>query len=159
MKKEYRDPEEYLVSLPEDRKVAMTKLRKTIKGNLPDGFSEVIQYGMITYSVPLSTYPAGYLDDPNVPLPFISIASQKNHISLYHMGLYAREDLLKWFKEEHSKLGSKLDMGKSCVRFRRMDRIPFPLIGDLARKITPSEWIEVYESGRRSTRKRQSNDR
>jgi uncharacterized protein YdhG (YjbR/CyaY superfamily) len=148
MKQEYGTPEEYLDLLPSDRRDAMEKLRKAIKDNLPKGFSEVIQYGMISYVVPLSAYPAGYLGDPKVPLPFVSIASQKGHISLYHMGFYARKDLLNWFVEEYSRTGSKIDMGKSCIRFRKMDKIPYPLIGDLVNRMTPSEWIQVYESGR-----------
>jgi uncharacterized protein YdhG (YjbR/CyaY superfamily) len=148
MKRDLASPQEYLDQLPEDRKEAMTKLRKTIRVNLPAGFSEVIQYGMISYVVPLSTYPKGYLGDPKTPLPFISIASQKNYISLYHMGLYSRKDLLDWFTEEYSKLGSKLDMGKSCIRFKRIDKIPYPLIGDLVTRMTLSEWIRIYESSR-----------
>jgi Domain of unknown function (DU1801) len=120
--------------------------------NLPDGLSEVIQHGMISYVVPLSTYPAGYLGDPKIPLPFISIASQKNHISIYHMGLYMREDLLNWFRYEYSKTGSKLDMGKSCVRFRKLDRIPYPLIGELVKRMNTTDWIKCYESGRNAVR-------
>ncbi len=149
MKKDFKTPEEYLDQLPEDRKEAMIKLRNTIKKNLPEGFSEVIQYGMISYVVPLSLFPEGYLGDPKTPLPFISIASQKNYISFYHMGLYAKQDLLEWFTKEYSKLGSKLDMGKSCVRFKRIEKIPYELLGGLSRKITPSEWIWIYESGRK----------
>lgn len=139
--------EEYLESLPEDRKAAMTELRKQIKKNLPKGFSECMNYGMIGYVVPHSKYPAGYHCDPKLPLPFLSIASQKNFIAVYHMGVYGDAKLLKWFTEEfpkHSK--TKLDMGKSCIRFKKADQIPFKLIGELASKMTPDDWIAKYEA-------------
>ena len=140
-------PEEYMASLPEDRKPAMKQLRDTVAKNLPKGFSEGMSYGMLTWVVPHSKYPAGYHCDPKQPLPFVSLASQKNFIAVYHMGIYAMPDLLKWFTEEfpkHSK--KKLDMGKSCLRFKNPDEMPYKLIGELMKKITPDEWIQVYES-------------
>ena len=140
-------PQEYIASLPEDRKLPMTELRAEIKKNLPKGFEETMAGGMLNFLVPHSIYPAGYHCDPKSPLPFISVASQKNFIAVYHMGIYANPELLKWFTDEfprHSK--AKLDMGKSCIRFKKMDQIPFKLIGELATKITVQEWIELYES-------------
>ena len=141
-----KTPQEYIDSLPEDRKVAMQKLRKAIADNLPKGFEETMGYGMLCYVVPKSTYPAGYHCDPKLPLEFLSIASQKNFIALYHMGIYCNPKLLEWFTTEypkHSKL--KLDMGKSCIRFKKMDAIPYDLISALATKVTVEEWISWYE--------------
>lgn len=138
--------DEYLKSLPDDRRKALTELRKVILKNLPKGFSEVMNYGMMGYVVPHSKYPDGYHCDPTLPLPFIGLASQKNFIALYHMGLYADQTLLKWFQSEypnHSK--AKLDMGKSCIRFKKTENIPFQLIGDLVSKMSPDKWIEIYE--------------
>lgn len=140
-------PEEYIDSLPEDRKNAMTELRKIILANLPKGFKEGMGYGMLGYVVPHSLYPAGYHCDPKLPLPFLSVASQKNFIAIYHMGIYADPKLLKWFTDEfakHSK--TKLDMGKSCIRFKKPEQIPFKLVGELASKMTPQDWIDIYES-------------
>jgi hypothetical protein len=140
-------PEEYLQSLPEDRKNAMTELRKVILTNLPKGFKEGMGYGMLGYAVPHTLYPAGYHCDPKLPLPFMSVASQKNFIAVYHMGVYADPKLLKWFTDEYPKHSkTKLDMGKSCIRFKKPDQIPFKLIGELASKMTVKEWIERYES-------------
>jgi uncharacterized protein YdhG (YjbR/CyaY superfamily) len=139
--------EEYIASLPEDRKKAVTQLRDTIVNNLPEGFSEGIGYGMMGYAVPHSRYPAGYHCDPKQPLPFASVASQKNFISFYHMGLMAMPNLLQWFQEEYPKHSkTKLDMGKSCIRFKKPEQIPYALIGELMQKVTPDEWIAVYES-------------
>jgi uncharacterized protein YdhG (YjbR/CyaY superfamily) len=140
-------PEEYLAQIPEDRKEALTKLRATLLENLPDGFEETISYGMIGYVVPHTLYPSGYHCNPQLPLPFINVASQKNFIALYHMGLYADKEMLDWFVSEFPKYSSaKLDMGKSCIRFKKPEHIPFELIGELAAKMTPEQWIEIYES-------------
>ena len=139
-------PEDYISEIPEDRQAAFKKLRNSIKKNLPKGFKEVMGYGMIGYVVPHSLYPDGYHCDPKVPLPFMNIASQKNFIAVYHMGMYANPALLKWFTDEFSKKSKKkLDMGKSCIRFKHPDDIPFDLIGELSAKITPQEWINAYE--------------
>ena len=139
-------PQEYIDSLPEERKQAMTQLRKIILKNLPKGFSEVMNYGMLGYVVPHSLYPSGYHCDPKQPLPFMNVASQKNFVAVYHMGVYADKALLKWFTNEYSKHSkTKLDMGKSCLRFKNMAQIPFKLIGDLASKMTPQQWIAIYE--------------
>jgi uncharacterized protein YdhG (YjbR/CyaY superfamily) len=136
----------YINELPKERQEAMTKLRKEIKKNLPKGFSEGMGYGMMGYSVPHSLYPPGYHCDPKQPLPFMGIASQKNFIAVYSMGIYADPKLLKWFTDEYAKAGvGKLDMGKSCIRFKKMDKIPYKLIGELGSKLTPQQWIETYE--------------
>ena len=137
---------DYLDSLSDDRRAAMERLQQVIGKHLPSGFSEEISYGMIGWVVPHSLYPAGYHCDTKLPLPFLSIASQKNFIAVYHMGIYADPALLAWFTDEfpkHSKL--KLDMGKSCIRFKKTDQIPYDLIGELAEKMSPAQWIETYE--------------
>ena len=138
--------EQYLKELPADRQEGMTKLRKGILKNLPKGFKEEMNYGNIGYVIPHSIYPAGYHCDPKLPLPFMGIASQKNSINFYHMGIYADPKLLKWFTDEYAKTGlGKLDMGKSCMRFKKSENIPFALIGELCSKVTVEKWIEVYE--------------
>ena len=140
-------PDEYLELIPDDRKPAMNKLRQTILSNLPKGFEETMSYGMVGYVVPHSVYPPGYHCDPKLPLPFISIASQKNFVAFYHMAIYADKDLNDWFIAEYQKHSkSKLDMGKSCIRFKTPDQIPFALIGELTHKISAEKWIEIYES-------------
>jgi uncharacterized protein YdhG (YjbR/CyaY superfamily) len=139
-------PDQYMNELPEDRKAAMAQLRDTILKNLPKGFSEVMAYGMLGYVVPHSIYPAGYHCDPKQPLPFVNLASQKNNISLYHMGLYANPDLMKWFTEEYPKHSqAKLDIGKSCIRFKKPDQIPYALIGELMKKMSVEDWVKGYE--------------
>jgi len=140
------DVQSYIQNLPEDRQDTINKLRKVIMDNLPEGFSETIGFGMIGFVVPHSLYPDGYHCTPSEPLPFISLASQKNFISLYHMGIYAVPELLQWFTEEYPKHSkTKLDMGKSCIRFKKPEQIPFELIAELCTKMTPQEWIEIYE--------------
>ena len=137
----------YLAALPEDRKGVMEKLIAVMKKNLPKGFSLDFSYGMIGFCVPHSIYPKGYHCDSKIALPFVSIASQKNFIALYHMGIYAEPNLLDWFVGEYPKhVKSKLDMGKSCIRFKRIEEIPFDLIGELMKKMSPQEWIDLYES-------------
>lgn len=139
-------PEQYLSELPEDRKAAMEKLRKAIIDNLPVGFEEVMSYGMLGYVVPHTIYPNGYHCNPKLPLPFINLASQKNFIALYHMGIYANKNLLDWFLAEYPKhVKTKIDMGKSCLRFKKMDDIPFEFIGELIRKVSVEDWILNYE--------------
>jgi hypothetical protein len=138
--------EQYVQELPEDRQAVIIHLRKIIKKHLPKGFKEEMNYGMIGYVVPHSKYPAGYHCNPKDPLPFMGIASQKNHFALYHMGLYCKPDLLKWFTVAHAKASSKkLDMGKSCIRYKKPEDIPFDLIGELVSKMTPDDWISQYE--------------
>ena len=140
-------PEQYLKDLPADRKEPVMKLRETVLKNLPKGFKEVMNYGMLGYVGPHELYPKGYHCDPKQPLPFVNIASQKNFIAFYHMGLYMNPKLLKWFTEEYRKQSdAKLDMGKSCVRFKKPEHIPHKLIGDLVKKISVEDWIRNYES-------------
>ena len=136
---------EYIDSLPEERKAAITKLRKIVKANLPKGFEEVMSYGMIGFVVPHSIYPSGYHCNPKLPLPFINIGSQKNYIALHHMGVYASKDLLDWFVAAYEKMPSKLDMGKGCIRFKKTEEIPFELIGELAKKVIVQQWIDIME--------------
>ncbi len=139
-------PEEYIDQLPEERKEPMERLRKTILDNLPEGFHEEINYGMIGYVVPKSIYPAGYHCDTKLPLPFMNIASQKNFIALYHMGVYAQPELLEWWQTEYPKhVKTKLDMGKSCIRFKKPENIPFDLVGELVTKMSCQDWIDLYE--------------
>lgn len=138
--------DDYIKEAPLERQAAMKKLRAVIKKNLPKGFKEGMGYGMMGYAVPHSIYPAGYHCNPKDPLPFMGFASQKNSINLYHMGIYSDPKLLKWFQEAHAKASpKKLDMGKSCIRYKKPEDIPFDLIGELASKITVDEWIATYE--------------
>jgi len=140
------NPEEYIGQLPQDRQAAISQLRRVILQHLPKGFEETMSYGMIGYVVPHSLYPAGYHCDPKLPLPFMSIASQKSHIGFYHMGLYADEQLLQWFLDEFPKHSSrKLDMGKSCLRFKNPEHIPYVLLGELVMKMEAEDWIALYE--------------
>ncbi len=140
-------PDEYIDAIPDERQPVMSELRQVIKDNLPKGFSEEISYGMIGYVVPHSIYPDGYHCDPKLPLPFMNIASQKNFIAVYHSGIYADKKLMDWFIAEYPKhVKTKLDMGKSCIRFKKIDQIPMQLIGQLASKMSPEQWIELYET-------------
>lgn len=149
MQSQANSPEAYENELPDDRKMVIQKLRDLLKENLPVGFEETMQYGMLGYVVPYTLYPQGYHCLPKQPLPFISLASQKQFIALYHMGLYAMPELLEWFKAEYPKhISTKLDMGKSCIRFKKMDQIPYGLLKELIQKITVDQWIALYESSR-----------
>ena len=141
-----RTVSEYLAQLSEGRKEPVQKLAETIKKNLPAGFEQTMSYGMIGFVVAHKIYPEGYHCDPKLPLPFINLGSQKNFIALYHMGIYAEPKLMHWFEKQfplYSK--SKLDMGKSCIRFKKMDDIPYKLIAELCKKITVNDWIAKYE--------------
>lgn len=140
-------PEEYIAQVPEERKETLHKLRKTIKDNLPEGFEEGMQYSFISYFVPHSVYPDGYHCNPKEPLPFMSFASQKNSVNFYHSGIYANKEIYDWFVTEYPKYCKrKLDMGKSCVRFKKLEEIPYELIAELVRKISVDEWIHTYET-------------
>jgi hypothetical protein len=143
---EAKNPDEYINSLPEDRKFFMDKLRNVILKNLPNGFHEGMNYGMMGYYVPHSIYPKGYHCKPADPLPFMGFASQKNSINFYHMGIYADKNLYDWFVAEFPKYSiRKLDMGKSCIRFKKFEEIPYDLIGELVAKISVKDWIVMYE--------------
>ena len=146
MEYDAKNPDDYLSRLPEDRQGPMRRLREIIRDHLPAGFEETMSYGMIGYVVPHSLYPEGYHCDPKLPLPFINIASQKNHIALYHSGIYADPTLHNWFVEAYAKeVSGKLDMGKSCIRFKKPELIPYELIGELCEKVTVDDWIATYE--------------
>ena len=140
-------PDDYISQLPEDRQEPIKKLRQIINENLSKGFIEGMGYGMISYHIPHSVYPDGYHCTPELPLPFMNLASQKNFVAVYHMGMYAKKEILNWFTSEYPKhCKRKLDMGKSCVRFKRIDDIPYKLIGELAAKMTSEEWIDIYDT-------------
>lgn len=139
-------PQEYIAQLPEDRKAVITKLHNLIKKNMPKGLESGMAYGMLAYYVPKSIYPDGYHCKPFPPLPFINLASQKNFIALYHSGMYAKKELYDWFVNEYPKhCKYKLDMGKSCVRFKKINDIPYDLIEQLLSKMSVEEWIDIYE--------------
>ena len=147
MKIKANNIEEYLQNIPEERKKVFGKLMDVIRENIPAGFSEELGYGFPSWVVPHSIYPKGYHCTPELPLPFASVASKKHFIAVYHMGIYALPQLLDWFVKEYPKHSKrKLDMGKSCIRFKKMDDIPFELIGELMQKMSPQDWIEKYES-------------
>jgi uncharacterized protein YdhG (YjbR/CyaY superfamily) len=147
MQYEAKTVDDYISQIPEDRKDPISKLQQVILENLPKGFEEGINYKMIGYYVPHSKYPDGYHCDPKLPLPFMNLASQKNFIAVYHMGVYADKKLMDWFLKEYPKHSNrKLDMGKSCIRFKKIDDIPYDLIGKLASKMTAGEWIATYEA-------------
>lgn len=136
----------WLTSIPDERVAAASELIKTIQKNIPKGFDLSIRGSMLAWEVPLSTFPAGYHCSPNTPLPFLNLASQKNGLTLYHMGIYAKPELLAWFQTawpEHTT--QKLDMGKSCLRLKKLNDIPYPLIGELMKRMSPADWIATYK--------------
>ena len=138
--------EKYLNSLPLDRQESVQMIIKTVEDNIPLGYAKIMNYSMPSFVIPYSIYPAGYHVTPDLPLPFIGVASQKNNIGFYHMGVYADSNLLDWFISEYTKYSkSKLDMGKSCIRFKKMDDIPYELIAELSTKMTTQDWISIYE--------------
>lgn len=146
MKSNSETVEKYLSELPEDRKLPMINLRNIIKNNIPNGFEEVMSYGMIGYVVPHSVYPNGYHCNPKLPLPYINIGSQKNFIVLHHLGIYGNNEILDWFVAEYPKHAKhKLDMGKGCVRFKKINEIPYKLIEELIYKISLEKYIAQYE--------------
>ncbi|NNG11390.1 MAG: DUF1801 domain-containing protein [Arenibacter sp.] len=147
--------EQYLQELPEERKEVVGKLREVILENLPKGFEECMNYGMLGYVVPHSLYPEGYHCDPKLPLPFMNLASQKNFVAVYHMGIYSDPSIMDWFLAQYPKhCKTKLDMGKSCIRFKNLSNVPYGLIGQLASKISVAEWISTYETVVKTKRKR-----
>lgn len=147
MKGEISTPEAYIAQLPEARQGPVQRLREVILEHLPEGFEETMNYGMIGYVVPHSRYPEGYHSDPKLPLPFMNIASQKNHIALYHNGMYTDKALLQWFVGQYrDRAHTKLDMGKSCIRFKKPEHIPYDLIGELCEKMGVEQWIATYEA-------------
>ncbi len=147
MQSQAKTVDQYVAELPPERQAVIEQLRQTFKRQLPKGFEEVMSYGMIGWVVPHKLYPAGYHCDPKLPLPFLAVASQKNFISVYHMGLYADPAMLDWFKQAHAKASpKKLDMGKSCVRYKKPEDVPVALLGELATRMSPQQWIQLYEA-------------
>lgn len=146
MRIEAKDCDDYVNKVQEKHQDAIVKLRETVKKNLPKGFEETLNYGMIGYVVPHSLYPDGYHCTPELPLPFMNIASQKNFIGFYHSGIYADKKLSDWFVKEYTKrVSTKIDMGKSCVRLKKPEHIPYDLIAELCKKISVADWIALYE--------------
>ena len=147
MKVEASSVEDYFEKIPEERQEAMNRLWKVVSDNIPKKFEAVLSYGMPGYVVPHSVYPSGYHCNTKLPLPFMSVANQKNFVAFYHMGIYAKPELLKWFVDEYPKhVKTKLDMGKSCIRFKKVENIPYELLGELMTKMTADQWIETYEN-------------
>jgi Domain of unknown function (DU1801) len=146
MKIEANSVKEYLYAVPEHQKSGVLKLAETIRKNLPAGFEECMNYGMVGYVVPHSLYPSGYHCDPKLPLPFMGLAAQKNFIAFYHMGIYAKPELMDWFLNSYNTLSlKKLDAGKSCLRFKKEEDIPYDLLGELVTKMSTTAWIQTYE--------------
>lgn len=140
---------EYLAALPPERRKELAKVRAVIKKQLPKGYQETLQYGMVSYVVPLALYPAGYLNKKDVPLPYVCLAVQKNHLALYLMNVYGSPQLERWFRSAWAKSGKKLDMGKSCVRFKVADDLPLDVVGEAVARTPVQEYIERYEAARR----------
>jgi hypothetical protein len=147
MKEVNKEVQAYLDNVVEERREGFMRLFDAIRANLPEGFEETMSYNMIGWVIPKSTYPAGYHCDPKLPLPFLMLASQKNFVSVYHMGIYSDSELMSWFTCEYaSRVSTKLDIGKSCIRFKKVDSIPLDLMGELMTKMSPQDWIERYET-------------
>ena len=147
MKEVNKEVQSYLDNVVEERSEGFRKLFDTIRTHLPEGFEETMCYNMIGWVIPKSTYPAGYHCDPKLPLPFLMLAAQKNFVSVYHMGIYSDPELMNWFTSEYAKrVSTKLDIGKSCIRFKKVDSIPLDLMGELMTKMSPQDWIERYET-------------
>lgn len=136
--------DQYIAELPEERREAFERLFSTIRQNIDPKFTEAIGYGMPGWDISKAVYPPGYHVNPTLPVPFLGVANQKHYIALYHMGLYADADLLKWFIDEYAKTGEKLDMGKSCIRFKKIDKIPYALIGELTARMTLDDYLALY---------------
>lgn len=148
MKSDAATVEEYLESLPDDRRTAVSAVRDVVNANLPDGYVEGMAFGMIGWSIPLEDYPSTYNGQP---LGIAALASQKNHMALYLMGLYASEPELEWFKQQYAERGLKLDLGKSCLRFKRLEEVPLDVIGEVIARVPPALYIERYEAARART--------
>lgn len=149
MKYNAKSIDDLLSKMPEEKRTIVKNIQKQLQANLPEGFEEILMYDMITFTVPLSKYPKGYLNKKDTPLPFISLTAQKNHIALYHSAIYMNATLEDWFKKAYKTHTNKtLNMGKSCIRFKPNDDIPYDLIGELATKVSPDEFIELYENNR-----------
>ena len=145
MQSSARTVDEYLKSLPADRRTAISAVRKVILDNLPEGYEECMSYGMIGYVVPHRIYPAGYHCDPSLPLPLANLASQKNHMALYLMCCYGDKATDQWFRKAWAAAGKKLDMGKSCVRFKKLEDVSIEVIGQLIARVPVKKYIARME--------------
>lgn len=154
MQSKAKTVDEYLAALPEDRRETLQAIRSVILKKLPKGYEEGMQYGMIGYFVPHSLYPAGYHCDPKQPLPFAGLASQKNHMSLYFMCVYGNPEQERWFREAWTRTGKKLDMGKSCVRFKRLEDVPLDVIGETVKRVPVKKFVEFCEAAVKTSGKR-----
>ena len=159
MQSKAKTVEQYLRELPDDRREAISAIRDVMRKNIPKGFEEGMQYGMIGYYVPHSLYPDGYHCDPKQPLPYAHLASQKNHMSIYLMCIYGRDEDREWFVDAWTSTGRKLDMGKSCIRFKSLDDVPLEVVGKAVKRVTVKKFIDFYESeiqdgANRSTKKK-----
>ncbi|MEO1535097.1 MAG: DUF1801 domain-containing protein [Planctomycetota bacterium] len=139
-------PAQYLKSLPDDRRKALTAVRKVINANLPEGYKEGMQYGMIGWFVPHSIHPAGYHCDPAQPVPFIGLGNQKNHMALYMFCIYTDARLSDWFVKAWTKTGIKLDMGKSCIRFKSLDGVALDVVGEAVSRVPVDVFLNGYLS-------------
>ena len=148
--------EQYLAGLPEDRRKAIEAVRKVILANLDSDYEEGIQYGMIGYYVPHRVFPAGYHCDPKQPLPFAHLASQKNYMSLYLMCIYGESDHSKWFQDAWAKTGKKLDMGKACIRFKKVDDLALEVIGEAIRRVPAKKYIEHCVAALKASKKNEA---
>ena len=154
MQSKAKTVEEYLAALPEDRREAVQAVRKVILKNLGKGYEEGMQYGMIGYYVPHSVYPDGYHCDPKQPLPFAGLASQKNHMAIYLMCIYGIEEQERWFREAWARTGKKLDMGKSCVRFKKLEDLPLDVVGQAIKRVPAKDFIAYYDAFRNAESER-----
>ncbi len=148
MKNNFQTVEEYLRDLPVDRRNEIEKVRQVILENLPAGYEEIIQYGMIGYGVPLEIYPAGYMNDKTKPVPYAALASQKNYMAIYLMNIYGNKETEEWFIQEYKKSGKKLDMGKSCIRFKKADDLALDVLGKTIARTSVENFIEIYQKAR-----------
>jgi uncharacterized protein YdhG (YjbR/CyaY superfamily) len=144
--------DEYIAALPDDRRAAIGKIRAVIRKNLPKGYAEQMQYGMIGYVVPHKIYPPGYHCKPEDPLPFAALASQKNHMALYLMSAYQTVGMADWIKEKFAASGKKLDMGKSCIRFKKLEDLPLEVIGEAVALVPVADYVAHYQAAIRKER-------
>ena len=152
-------PDEYVAAVPADRRSAIETVRRAVRSSLPAGYEEGIQFGMISWFVPLSTYPTGYGENPRQPLPLLSLAAQKNHFSLHMLCLYAQPELSEWFGAEYEKSGKKLDMGKGCVRFKTIEDLAIDVVKRTVARISVAQHVAAYEARRGSAGKKSGSNR
>ena len=153
MQSKAKSVDQYLAELPFDRREAINAVRKVILKNLPDGFEEGMQYGMIGYFVLHKLFPAGYHCDPSQPLTFAALASQKNYMAIYLMTIYGHKETEEWFVKAYKASGKKLDMGKSCVRFKKLDDLPLDVIGQAIARVPVEKYIRAYQRAREKAKK------